>query len=139
MQQDQPARRLAQVLHPRHRFLAAVAALVQVDGHADQADLVGDRAVVGLEAQPRLAAFDPVRGRGPGPDRLGAGGEQVAGHAGQVGAGYDEVVAALGGAATKPPPLRASALPGSGAGLAGRAQHVRRRSGRTRTARRNRR
>ena len=60
-------------MHPRHRLLAAVAPLVHVDGRADPADLVGDRARVGVDAEARLTAGDPQRLEGPQP-RGGAGG-----------------------------------------------------------------
>ena len=61
VQQRQPARRTAERVHAGDGLLAAVAALVEVHRRADPADLVGDRAVVGVEAEPRLAARDPQR------------------------------------------------------------------------------
>ena len=73
MQQRQPARRPAEGVHPGDRLLAAVAALVEVDGRADPAGLVGDRAVVGVEAQPGLAAGDPQRLEGPQAARRAGG------------------------------------------------------------------
>ena len=75
VQQRQPARRPAEGVHPGDGLLAAVAALVEVHGGADPAGLVGDRAVVGVQAQPRLAAGDPQRLEGP----------QAAGRAGGLG------------------------------------------------------
>ena len=65
VQQHQPARRPAEVVHPGDRLLAAVAALVQVHRGADPADLVRDRAVVGLEAEPRAPAPRPAAPRTP--------------------------------------------------------------------------
>ena len=59
MQQHQPPRRAAQVVHPRDRLLPAVAALAQVDGRPQPVDLVRDRPVVGLLAQPRPPGGDP--------------------------------------------------------------------------------
>ena len=67
VQQGEPARRTAEGVHPGDRLLTAVAALVHVHGRADPADLVGDRAGVGVEAEPRLAARDPERLEGPEP------------------------------------------------------------------------
>ena len=82
VQQRQPARRPAEGVHPRDGLLAAVAALVEVDGGADPAGLVGDRAVVGVEAEARLAAGDPQRLERPQPagrpGRLGVRRELVA-------------------------------------------------------------
>ena len=49
VEQGEPARRTAQGVHPSDRLLPAVAALVEVDGRADPARLVGDRAVVRVE------------------------------------------------------------------------------------------
>ncbi len=58
VQEDQPARRLAQVVDPGDGLLAAVAALLEVDGGADPAQLVGDGPVVGLQAQPGAVGLD---------------------------------------------------------------------------------
>ena len=71
VQQRQPARRPAEGVHAGDGLLAAVAALVQVHGAADPADLVGDRAVVGVDAEPRLAARDPQRLERPEAGRPG--------------------------------------------------------------------
>ena len=73
VEEDEPARRPAEVVHPGHRLLPAVAALVQVHGGAQPVDLVDDRAVVGLEARaaaarPRSAAPRRPRAR-PAADR----------------------------------------------------------------------
>ena len=65
VQQDQAARRPAQVVHPGDRLLAAVAALVQVHGGGDEPGLGRDRAVVGLPAQPRDACARPGWPRRP--------------------------------------------------------------------------
>ena len=59
VQPDQPAGRPAQVVHPGDGLLAAVAALVQVDRDAEQPDLVGDGAVVGVQPDPGHAGGDP--------------------------------------------------------------------------------
>ena len=59
-------------MHPRDRLLTAVTALVQV--RADQADLVGDRPVVGIDEEARLTALDAQRLVRP----------QAAGRAGRV-------------------------------------------------------
>ena len=84
VEQGQPPRRPAEGVHPGDGLLAAVAALVQVHGRADPAHLVGDRPVVGVDAEPRLAARDPQRLVRPQPGRrpggLGVRRELVAGH-----------------------------------------------------------
>ena len=69
VQQHQPAWRPAQGVDARDRLLAAVAALLEMDRGADPADLVGDRAVVGVEPQARLAPLDAQRLEGPHPAR----------------------------------------------------------------------
>ena len=63
-----------------------------MDGAADPAGLVGDRAVVGVDAEPRLAASDPERLERP----------EAAGRAGGFGVrrelvAWDELVAGVGG------------------------------------------
>ena len=84
VQQHQAARRPTEGVDPRDGLLAAVAALVEVHRRADPADLVGDRAVVGVEAEAGLAALDPQRLEGPepggGPGSVGVRLEAVAGH-----------------------------------------------------------
>ncbi len=78
VQEDQPARRLAEVLHPGDGLLPPVAALLEVHGGADPAQLVRDGPVVGLEAEARavlldaqrLVREDPRRGPGLGGERL---------------------------------------------------------------------
>ncbi len=78
VQQNQHARRFAQVVDPGDGLLAAVAALVQVDralaGPADPADLVRDGPLVGVDAEPGSQRRDPVRLVRPdarGPDTCG--------------------------------------------------------------------
>ena len=61
VQEDQPARRAAQVLYPGDRLLAAVAALLQMHRGVQPAQLVRDGAVVGLQAEPRPVRLDPQR------------------------------------------------------------------------------
>src|SRR6185503_5921128 len=65
MQQDQHAGWFTEVVHPGHGLLAAIAALVEVHrtlaGTTDPTDLVGDGALVGVDAQPRSQRRDPVR------------------------------------------------------------------------------
>jgi hypothetical protein len=61
VQQHQPARRPAQVVHPRDGLLAAVAALVQVHRGRQPAHLVREGAVVGVEPQTRDARRHPQR------------------------------------------------------------------------------
>ena len=84
VEQREPARRTTEVVHPRDGLLPAVAALVQVDGRAEPADLVGDRPVVGVEPEPWLAPRDPQRLVGPQPagraGRLGVRRQPVARH-----------------------------------------------------------
>ena len=84
VQQRQPTRRAAERVHARDGLLPAVAALLEVDGRADPAELVGDRAVVGVEAEARLAPRDAQRFEGPQPgSRAGCFGvrlEAIAGH-----------------------------------------------------------
>ena len=71
VQEDQPARRLAQVLDPGDRLLAPVAALLQVHRRADPAQLVRDGAVVGLEAEAGPVLLDAQRLVREEPDRRG--------------------------------------------------------------------
>ena len=54
----QAAGRAAEGVDAGDRLLAAVAALVEVDGRTDPAHLVGDRSVVRVDAEPGLAALD---------------------------------------------------------------------------------
>ena len=77
--QHQPARRPAQVLHPGDRLLPPVAALVQVHRGADPAHLVRDGPVVRLGAQPRPPRLHPQRLVRPGPGRGAAGGGEPLG------------------------------------------------------------
>ncbi len=77
MQQDQHAGRPAQVVHPRHRLLTAVTALVEVDRAspgADPADLVGDRPLVGVHAESGPLRGHPVGLVGPDARAAYAGG-----------------------------------------------------------------
>ena len=85
VQQHQPPRRAAEVVHPRDRLLPAVAALVQVDGGAQPLQLVGDGAVVGVDAEPRPAGLHPQRLVRVQPGRHRAGGEQRVGPLAQPG------------------------------------------------------
>ena len=66
MQQHEPPRRTSEGVHPGHRLLAAVAALLEVDGSPEQAGLVRDGALVGVDADPADAGRDAQRL--PGPD-----------------------------------------------------------------------
>ena len=59
VQHDQPSRRPAEIVDARDGLLTAVAPFVQVHGRADPADLVRDRLVVGVHAEPRLVRSDP--------------------------------------------------------------------------------
>ena len=79
VQQHQPARRPAQVVHPRHGLLAAVAALVQVDGAGQPLQLVRDGAVVAVHAEPGTAGLDAQRLVGLRRPRVGPGGQQPVG------------------------------------------------------------
>ena len=88
MEQGQPARRAAEGVHAGDRLLAAVAALVEVYGGRDPADLVGDRAVVGVLPEAGLAAPDAQRLEGP----HAAGGTGGLGVLRQVGAREDVVL-----------------------------------------------
>src|SRR5215207_10940683 len=73
VQQDQPARRPAEVVHPGHRLLPAVAPLLQVNRSADPLRLLDDRPVVGLGPQPRPAGGHPQRFVRLHPDQRRAG------------------------------------------------------------------
>ena len=53
VQQHETARRVPEVVDACHRLLPAVAALGQVDTRSDPPDFVRQRAVIGLEADPR--------------------------------------------------------------------------------------
>src|SRR4051812_24514336 len=86
VQEHQASRRTAEVVHPGDCLLAAVAALVQVDGGPQPVDLVRDGAVVGLEAQPGPPSGDPQRLGGPG-----AGQRPVAHDGDQVGASHQQL------------------------------------------------
>ncbi len=81
VQQHQPAGRAAERVDAGDRLLAAVAALVEVHRRADPADLVGDGAVVGVEAEAGLAPLDPQRLEGP----------EAGGRAGSVGVRLEPV------------------------------------------------
>ena len=61
VQEHQPPRRVAEVVHPGHRLLPAVAALVQVHRGLDPADLVRDGPVIGIQAEPGHLGGDPQR------------------------------------------------------------------------------
>ena len=82
VQQDEATRRPAQVVHAGDGLLAPVAALVEVDGPLEQPDLVGDRAVVGVDAEARRARRDAQGLPGPRACRaavpLGPRGHRVA-------------------------------------------------------------
>ena len=65
VQQHEAARRTSERVHPGHGLLAAVAALLEVDGPTEQAGLVGDGAVVGVDADPADAGRDAQRLPGP--------------------------------------------------------------------------
>ena len=93
VQEDQPTRRAAQVVHAGHGLLAAVAALVQVHGGAQPVDLVRDRAMVGLVAQTRAGRFDAQRLEGPQSDRLSCAQPMH-----ELGARDDELAMGPGGA-----------------------------------------
>ena len=66
VQQYQPARRSSKVVDPGNRLLTPVTAFVQMDGNAEQTDLVRDGAVVGVEADPRHTGSDPTGLQRPG-------------------------------------------------------------------------
>ena len=91
VQQHHPARRPAQVRHPRDRLLPAVAALGQVHGRRDPADLVRDRAVVRVEVQPRRQCLHPQRLERHRPGRARAGRGEPGEPGVLVGAGNEEV------------------------------------------------
>jgi len=59
VQPHQSTRRPTEIRDPRHCLLAAVTALVQLDRRPDPAQLVRDRAVVGLESEPRPPGGNP--------------------------------------------------------------------------------
>ena len=69
VQQSQHPGWAAEIMDPRHGFLAAVTALVQVNraqaGGADPADLVRDRPFVGVHSESRSSCGHPVRLIGP--------------------------------------------------------------------------
>ena len=66
VQQYQPARRPSKGVDPGNRLLTAVAAFVQMNGNAEQADLVRDGAVICVEADPGYAGSNPARLERPG-------------------------------------------------------------------------
>jgi hypothetical protein len=61
VQANEPARRPAEVPDAGDALLTPVAALVEVDRGAEPADFVRERAVVGVEAEPRAAVGDAQR------------------------------------------------------------------------------
>ena len=140
VQQHHPARRPAQVRDPGDRLLAAVAALGEVHGRRDPADLVRDRPVVGVAVQPGRQRLDPQRLEGHRPGRAGTG----CGEPGQPGvllrAGHEQV------RGVRPRPRHPAHQPAAGQGRArvgarrGRARRQRRARraspGRRRSARR---
>ncbi len=65
VQEDEPPRRVAEVMDPRDGLLAAVAPLVQVHGGLDEADLMRQGLVVGVEPGPGDARRDPGGLEGP--------------------------------------------------------------------------
>ena len=90
MQQDQPSRRLAEVVYAGDGLLAAVATLVQVDRAelvrtADPVDLVRDGLLVGVDALPGAGGGDPSGLVRPGAGRSGPGGDEGGG--GQISRG----------------------------------------------------
>ena len=82
---------MAQVVHPGHRLLAAVAALVQVHGGLDPADLVRDRPVIGVQAEPGDPRGDPQGLERPHARRRGRPPYQLGGRLGQQVPGHDQV------------------------------------------------
>lgn len=62
----QSPRRPSEVVDSRNRLLASVAAFVQVDGDAEEPDLIRDSAVIGVEADPGYAGSDPASLECPG-------------------------------------------------------------------------
>ena len=62
----QSPRRPSEVVDPRNRLLTSVAAFVQVDGDAEEPDLVRNGAVIGVEADPGYARSDPASLECPG-------------------------------------------------------------------------
>ena len=71
VQQHQPPGRAAERVHPGHRLLTAVAALLQVHCRVEPGQLVGDCPVVGLVVQARPPGRDPQRLEGPHARRPG--------------------------------------------------------------------
>src|SRR4029453_10151473 len=63
---NQPTGRPSEVVHPGDGLLTPVAALVQMDCDTEQADLIRDGAVVGVEADPWHTGGDPMGLEGPG-------------------------------------------------------------------------
>ena len=118
LQPDQPAGRAAEGVDAGDRLLAAVAALVQVHRRPRAAELVGNRSVVGVQADPRDAGGDPA-----GLVRPGAGSRLPSRPRRQLGARHEVLVTAEG--------VRARlAAPRSGGGVAGSRPRRPRRSGR---------
>ena len=73
VQPYQPARRPSEVVDPGNRLLASVTTFVQVNGNAEQADLVRDGAVIGVEADPGYAGSNPAGLERPGASSRTAG------------------------------------------------------------------
>ncbi len=61
VQQHQPPGRMPEVVHAGNRLLAPVAALGEVHGGLDPADLVRNRPVIGVGAEPGPVPGDPQR------------------------------------------------------------------------------
>src|SRR5215469_1526717 len=72
VQQREPPGRAAEVVHPGYGLLAAVAALAETDRRLDPADLMRDRAVIGVQAEPGTPNCYPQRLMGPHSGQPGA-------------------------------------------------------------------
>ena len=120
VQQHKHARRFAQVVDPRHGFLAAVAALVQVHRPClatDPAHFVGDRPLVGVDAEAGPQPGHPVRLVCPHARRPDSGRDQTARTrpaAWIAAAPRRRPRRRAGSRRTKPPPGSGTAVPAAG-------------------------
>src|SRR5271165_7199066 len=96
VQQDQPPRRVTEVVNSGDCLLTPVAALAEVDGRLDPADLMRDGPVICVEAEPGPPGRYPQRLQRPGAAEDGSGCAQIGDPTSQVGARHDQVGAESG-------------------------------------------
>ena len=89
VQPDQPPRWPTEVVDPGNGLLTAITPLVQVHRRTQQPELVGDRAMVRVDSDPRYARRDPSRLVRPQSGR-----RVVSQHTRQIGTRHEDLMAA---------------------------------------------